>query len=416
MDRALLKRSLDDWMEWYQYSVANLLPRDNQLILPKKNALALIGVRRSGKSSISVNLSKKLKNHTLYYNFEDPLFYTQSSPTDLDDLVSVFTEYWGSPKLLIFDEIQNVVGWEKWIRKAVDLNRFQIILTGSSAKLLSSEISTSIAGRCLEERVWPLSFSEYLRFLNLKPSGINENLRYLRQYLHWGGFPEVALMETEREKKQLLRQYLNDIVLKDVIDRHEIRLKRSLDQIITHYFVNVSKMHSYTSIKKAYGINVETAQEYSQHLSDAFLFFEVSRFHLNLKAQARDPKKIYCVDTGLRNTHSHSDPTEIGKLAENMVYIHLKRLGLEVSYFKEKGEVDFLITSSGKPISAIQVCYSNMDDQETREREVQSLEECLTETELKQGIILTLSREETITLAGGKKIECLPLFKWLQKS
>lgn len=416
VERSLLKRSIDEWMDWFVRTSSSQKAREQKLILPGKQALALIGVRRCGKSHSAVHLAELIKNRTFYFNFEDPIFLVDNGVENLDELLSVFIEYYKfSPQLLIFDEIQNIYGWEKWIRKSVDLGKYQIVLTGSSAKLLSSEIATSISGRCIEEKVWPLSFSEYLDFTGSRPKTNDEFLAELSSYLQWGGFPEVVLLGSQIEKRILLKQYLNDIVLKDVVNRHQIRLKKSLDQIVVHFFTNVSSLFSYSRIKNSYQINVETVQEYTRYLNDAFLFFEVSRYHPNLKVQARDPKKIYSIDTGLRNIHSQSIQDDLGKLAENAVFIHLKRFNCELTYFKEQGEVDFLVMHFGKPISAIQVCYSNMNDQLTRKREVGSLIECLKHTGLKEGIILTLSREETLEIENYR-IRFIPLFRWLSTS
>lgn len=416
IERAYLKRAIEDWMGWYLKTASQLVHREQEHALPKKNALALLGVRRCGKSYSAVDISRAIRDRTFYFNFEDPLFLEDNTVQNLDELISVFIENFGqTPQLLIFDEIQNIVGWERWIRKAVDLGKYQIILTGSSAKLLSSEISTSIAGRCLEENLWPLSYSEYLTFSHLEPKSGDEHLRYFLSYMQWGSFPEVVLLSTQEEKKKLLRQYLNDIVLKDIINRHQIRVKRGLDQIVLHYLTNLSSLHSYNSIKKAYTLNLETVQEYTQYLNEAFLFFEVPRFHPNLKVQARDPKKVYCIDTGLRNVNSFSLHDDYGKLAENSVYIHLRRLGQSVTYFKGHGEVDFLVMNFGKPIQAIQVCYSNLENPETLHRELTSLIECLKATGLKEGLILTLNREEQI-VEQGVKIIFMPLYKWLLDS
>lgn len=186
--------------------------------------------------------------------------------------------------------------------------------------------------------------------------------------------------------------------------RHEIRSTHPLEQLTTYYFTNISSLHSYNSLKKAIQINTETA---------AFLFFEVKRYHHNLKVQSRDMKKIYCIDTGMRNVHAISPfNDDLGKLAENVVYVHLRRQGREVWYFSGASEADFVVTRLGKPQEVIQVCYSDMEADDTRERELGGLVEALDYTGLKSGTILTLSREEKLH-KDGKDIELVPLFKWL---
>ncbi|MGK5083053.1 ATP-binding protein [Bdellovibrionota bacterium FG-1] len=413
VSRADLKKVIDDWNGWFERARVDLSPRQEVLTLPRKNALALIGVRRGGKTSYGVQIAKTLEN-VLYINFEDPAFYEDNSVGNLEELLSVYVEFnQRLPELVVFDEIQNIDGWERWVRKAVDMGQFGLILTGSSSKLLSSEISTSIAGRCIEKTVWPLSFGEFLKFSNNKASSQDEYLAAMRIFLQWGGFPEVVLTQDPQEKRDLLRQYMNDLILKDVISRNEIRNKRALDVVVAHYFRNISKLHSYTAIKKGYEISTETAGQYTGFLQDAFLLFEVSRFHANLKISSRDPKKIYAIDTGLRNAHTVSNSVDdFGKLAENAVYIELRRRKQDVYYWSKKQEVDFLTVENGAPVAAIQVCYSDMREPEVFERETGALLECLNDTGLDEGTVLTLSREESLTL-GGKRIRLQPLYRWL---
>lgn len=411
--RGEIKEVIDSWADWLVRCHQASIPRDASLTLPEKLALAVIGVRRSGKTFAAANLLKSRQSNTFYMNFEDPFFIQNNSVTILDDLISVFTEFSKrTPELLLFDEIHNIDGWERWVRKMVDLKKYQIILTGSSARMLSSELATSLTGRSLSQTIWPLSFKEYLRFQNRECQNADEYLGALREFMQWGGFPEIVLSSSDNQKTEMLRQYLTDILYKDIIKRNEIRTTRNLEQLVRFYLTNISNLHSYNSIKKAFGLNVETAREYTGFLQDAFLIFEVNRFHPNLKVQARDAKKIYVVDTGLRNANAASPHHDLGKLAENVVYIHLRRLKKEVSYFKNEGEVDFVITDFGKPKEALQVCYSDLKEEETFKRETTSLIECLQALKLTMGLILTLKREETLTIKN-KTINFIPLYKWL---
>lgn len=415
---SVLKKALDDWLEWFRMVAKHAIPRQHKIFHPIQHALAFVGVRRCGKSYSAISLSVANKNDAVFYfNFEDPIFYKDNHVRALDQLISIFTEYQGkTPVWVILDEIQNIAGWEKWVRKQIDLKHFKIILTGSSSKLLSGEIATAIAGRCQEAKIWPLSFSEYLGFTQQTPKREGEFLAALRHYMHWGGFPEVVLKQEASEKIRILEQYLNDIVLKDVISRHNVRNKRALDQILLHYFTNPSSLHSYSSLKKAYGMGIDTASEYTGYLEEAFLLFEIARFHPNLKVQSRDPKKVYCVDTGLRNVYARSQNEDYGKLAENVVFLELMRRNKKVHYFRQDaplgGEVDFIETHLGTPGSAIQVCYSDLENEKTFARETQSLFHCLQTLKLSSGLLLTKNREETLH-RGNITIQLLPLYQWL---
>lgn len=420
-DRGKIKTAIDDWLMWYRWASDTLIKRRLSVSvsneLAGKKVCAYIGVRRCGKTFSAIQASKNSgipADRVLYFNFEDPLTLLETGPAMFDEIISVHTEYAGvSPELVLFDEVQNIEGWEKWVRKAVDMGRFRLHITGSSAKMLSSELATAISGRNIEIPVWPLSFDEYLLFSNRSPNDANEYLSAVRDYLIWGGFPESVLVKEAEDKKIILRQYVNDIMLKDVIGRHEIRSKHQLEQLIIYYFTNISSPHSYNSVSKAIQMNMDTVADYTGFLAEAFLFFEVKRYYHNLKVQMRDTKKIYCIDTGMRNVHSVSPfNDELGRLAENAVYIHLRRQGKEVWYFKGDAEADFVVTELGKPQDVIQVCYSDMEEAKIREREVGGLIEALKYTGLKKGVVLTLSREERFS-EQGKNVVFIPLYKWL---
>lgn len=413
MSRSDIKKVIDAWSEWLGDCHIHQIRRQLELNLSGHLARTFIGVRRCGKSYAAASLLEKDSKKSLYINFEDPFFIQKNSVDVLDEIISVFTEYHQkTPEVLLFDEIHNINGWERWVRKMVDLKKFKIMVTGSSAKMLSSELATALTGRSLAKTIWPLSFGEFLLFQKITCRNEDEYVGALRRFLQWGGFPEIALTNEENQKTALLRQYLTDILYKDIIKRYEIRTSRNLEQLVRYYLTNTSSLHSYNSIRKAFGLNVETVKEYTSHLQEAFLIFEVNRFHPNLKVQARDAKKVYCVDTGLRNANASTQNEDFGKLAENAAYIHLRRQGQDVTYFKENGEVDFLVTEFGKPKQAIQVCYDDLENAETGGREIESLIEGLAATHLAEGQILTRTREEKIR-KGGKVIELTPLYKWL---
>ncbi|MBU0504501.1 MAG: ATP-binding protein [bacterium] len=411
-----LNNIISEWSGWLSKSQKSSLPREYNLKIPKKNALALIGVRRCGKSFSAANLLTDNLQKNLCVNFEDPFFINNSENHILDDLVSVFTEYKQHiPQTILFDEIYHIKGWERWIRKNIDLDNYQIILTGSSAQMLSSELASSLTGRCLTETIWPLSFKEYLTFSQNKYSTQNEFIAALRDYMLWGGFPDVVLCADTNQKQALLQQYLSDILYKDIVTRYEIRSPRYLEQIINFYLTNASNLHSYNSVRKAFGMNVDTVGDYTRYAQMCFLLFEVPRYHKNLKVQSRDQKKIYIVDTGLRNANVTTFTEDKGLLAENIVYIELRRRLQNVYYFKEHCEVDFVTVNKNAPNQAIQVCYDNLENEKTRNREIESLIECLQFTGLKQGLILTLNIEETEKVKN-KTIKYIPLYKWLLQS
>lgn len=409
------KKAVLDWTTWFKKFSKELVPRKNIPSFQHDLCLALTGVRRSGKTSTAVQIAKELKKteSTFYFNFEDPIFFSGTDVTAIDTLITVFEKETGIiPTLVILDEIQNVQGWERWVRKAVDTTKYQVIVTGSSSQLLSSEIATAISGRVIEHTIWPLSFSEYLSFSGIKPKTEGMWLGQLENYFRWGGFPKLALLSNENERVLLLKQYLSDIVLRDVVSRHSIKNQHALNQIVTSYLTGMSCLQSYNGLRKAFNISIELASTLTNYLNQAFLIFEMSRYHPNLKVQARDSKKIYGVDTGLRTVSLVSERVDWGRLAENVVYIELRRRGKTLYYYKEHQEVDFVVTELGKPVEAIQVCYSNLEKLDTKEREIKALLGCLKDLGLKKGILLTSSYEHEEKIEGFT-IKFVPLYLWL---
>lgn len=414
--RGELKKAVHDWMEWFHRFSKELVPRKNAPSFQHDLCLALTGVRRSGKTSTAVQVAKELHKglSTFYFNFEDPIFFSGTDVASIDLLISLFEEQMGvTPTLVILDEVQHVEGWERWVRKAVDTGRFQVIVTGSSSKLLSSEIATAISGRVIECTVWPLSFSEYLSFVDVKPATEGMWVRALDNYLQWGGFPKPTLLFNESDRIMLLKQYLSDIVLRDVLARHSIKNQHALNQIVSAYLAGIGCLSSYNALRKAFGFSIELAATLTRYLSEAFLVFEMSRYHANLKIQTRDPKKIYAIDNGLRTVSLVSERKDWGRLAENAVYIELRRRKKDLYYFKEQQEVDFVVTELGAPVEVIQVCYSNLEHSDTKEREVSALIECLKFLRLKKGIILTSAYEHKEQIQEFD-IEYIPLYKWFQ--
>ncbi len=408
-----IREIVEFWNNWF-VNESNLSKRSlyDKKEINKSFGYAFIGVRRSGKTSIAcMNAEHIKKGATCYINFEDPFFINNNDVSLLEQIPEIFKEiYKKKVELLILDEIQNIPNWERWVRKIIDTKSFQIFITGSSAKLLSSELSTSLTGRCLETKVWPLSFSEYLQFKG-KHNIKNYNIE-LEHYMLEGGFPEPTLEKNKTQKIEILRSYLQDIIYKDIASRYEIRQLSSLQSMIQYLLTNISSKHSFTSIKKAFDINVATAQDYALYCQSAFLLFFVKKYDRNLKVQSRNPQKVYCIDTGLRQANAFYHSLDQGKLIENVVFLELLRRNETVFYHQEKYEVDFLILELGLAVKAINVCYCDLKDEETYIRETEGMLECLKMHGLKQGTILTKSLDVQET-RDGREIIFKPVYKFL---
>ena len=390
-----------------------------ELDLKSKEIVDLVGPRRSGKSSILKLVIKELKllDNFLYINFEDPFFVANNSARIIEDLVEVFLEYFNTGlRYIFFDEIQEIFGWEKALRKFRDAAKYKIFIAGSSSKLLSSEMATSLTGRHQSYRVFPLSFLEFLAFkgvaaLSRKERILNEQkiVRNFDEFLAIGGFPEAALTG----EKGLLKNYFYDILQKDVAARREIRDKGALEKMGVYLLSNSAKIISLESLKNLLNLSYFSANAYLNYLKDAFLVFDVPQFSYSLKKQEKAFKKTYAIDTGLADAVSFKFSEDKGRLLENAVALELLKQGKIIFYYRGQGnsEADFLIKEKLKVKQAIQVCWS-LADKKTRAREISGLAAAMGEFKLKEGLILTYAEEEIIKTEQGK-IFIQPATKWI---
>jgi predicted AAA+ superfamily ATPase len=393
-----LQKIIQSWREFADSENKSSIKRNVSLNFAKDLATALIGVRRCGKTTIAIQATAAVSKKFLYINFEDPFFSEFSSSSILENILEeYFNLYHEEPLYIIFDEIHNIEKWEKWARKFIDQKKGFLILTGSSAKMLSSELSTSLTGRNITKEIWPLSFGEYRSFLKIDKINLRSALL---NYLQWGGFPRAVLEPNEKLRAEILKQYYSDATLKDVIKRNEIRDVNSLLAVFNYYLTNISSLHSYNSVKNAFGISIDSAISYTEALISAFLIFEVSLYNKNLKIQSRNPKKVYAIDTGFRNMNARSNAEDRGKLLENFVFLELKKQGKELYYHKNKFECDFIVTEKYKPLAVIQVCES-LQQEDTKLRELKGLREAMLNYKLKEGLIITLNEDGKLEVPEG---------------
>ncbi|MBK6966905.1 MAG: ATP-binding protein [Bacteroidales bacterium] len=321
-------------------------------------AYLLTGVRRSGKSTL---LKQLMRHHGSmnYFNFED----SRTAGFELNDflvLEELFSELPGSKPVLFFDEIQNVPGWERFVRDAVDRKK-TVVITGSNANLLSMELGTKLTGRHLDYEVFPFSYGEFLAYLNLMP-GSDSFLSYLTE----GGFPGYLSLG----KKEMLSTLVSDILIRDIFSRYNLRNQDVYRRIVQYLLSNTGKEVSFNNLKNTFEIgSASSVMDFLNYLTDAYLLFLVPRYDTSLKVQARNPRKVYAIDQGLVNFSSVSGSPDRGRLLENTVYLQLRRLGYEIWYFKGKRECDFICRNDKKVFSAIQVSWQLEQQNEKRETE-----------------------------------------------
>ena len=323
--------------------------------MERKEILVLKGIRRSGKSTILKQLMYELtknkinKQQILYLNLEDYNFANKLNINLFEEVLKAYKNYSKNKKRTYFfiDEIQKIENWEKWIRTKYDLNEnIKFIITGSSASLLSKELSTLLTGRNLSFKITPLSFAEFTEFSK------NESLD---KYLLFGGFPEVVLENDNDKKLLLLQQYFEDIIHKDIIDRYNIRNSKQLIELARYLVVNAGSKVSYNKLSKVFGLSDETIKLYVGYMIDAFLLFEVTYFSYSAKIKHDITKlsKLYVTDNGLVNVVSVKYSKDKGKMFENTVLIKLLEKYDEIIYWSElKSEVDFVIKDAAINVTA----------------------------------------------------------------
>ncbi|MFH1638500.1 MAG: ATP-binding protein [Candidatus Woesearchaeota archaeon] len=399
-------------------------------------ALAIIGVRRSGKTTIlkqfiqeKVSAGAK-KEQTLYINFEDPTFIEYLNARFLDEAYNAYRaliEKEGKPACIALDEIQNVYCWEKWIRIMQEKREnVCMLITGSSSKLLSSELATALTGRALKLTVFPLSFSEFVQFkgdtIEIKQESDllvhKERLRkLLAEYMQYGGFPEVVL-SGETSKLLILKGYFEDIINKDIVTRFGVKNAKQTKVIAEMAINSFSSLLSANSLRKTLTeifnkkISPNTIVNSLGYLEDAQLVFYNPLLSYKVKEQKLYPKKAYCIDPGLVNAVSLFGKN-LGRLYENIVAVELKRLGKEVYYWKNSSgkEVDFVVKEGTAVKKLINVCY-DISKAETKKREISGLLAAMEEFRLKEGTIIT-ENYEAQEVVEKKKVIYVPLWKYL---
>lgn len=374
-----------------------------------KQITVISGIRRSGKSTLLAQFSKKLENF-YYINFDDDRI-AGFTIEDFQELMIVFQKLYPS-KVIFLDEIQNVQGWERFIRRIYE-EGYKIFITGSNAKLLSSELATHLTGRYVKIELYPFSFKEFLQFKKVEygkktsvaKSGI---IKRFDEYLKTGGFPDFLKYGDE----EFLKRIYNDILYKDLLVRFKIKEVKAFKELASFLFTNFTKEISYNSLKDTLGFRSSTSvKNYIDFMQESFLVFELYKYDFSLKKQFVSDKKAYVIDNGLRNTVSFYFSEDSGKLLENLVFLELKRRNSEIYYYKNKKECDFLVKDRSKITQAIQVS-KDMEPGKNRDREFGGLMEAMDEFELKEGIILTQYQEDVIK-KGDFVINIIPIWKWL---
>lgn len=397
-------------------------------ILPKAKELAktslikvIIGPRRTGKSILSMLLLKD--QPFAFLNLDDNYLSEILKETkNYNGLLDIMFTVYGNVKTILFDEIQNLNGWELFANR-LHREGYNLFLTGSNAKLLSRELATHLTGRHFPIEVLPFSFKEYLtaKKYELRPNveivGKGELLNHLNNYMVNGGYPEIVV--NDFNPNDYLSNLFDSVMYKDVISRHKIGLpQKRIVNLCSHAINNATKEFSYTSLQDIIEVkSVETVEKYLGFLEESYIIFVLNRFSNSTKERIKSPKKFYVVDNGFISVKAVRISPDYGKLMENLVFAELLKRGikpnLDLFYYKTRNnkEVDFVTRKALNADSLIQVSY-NIEDSKTEKREISALIEASEELNCNNLLLITWDREE-IKKINGKEIQYIPLWKWL---
>ncbi|HDJ89920.1 MAG TPA: ATP-binding protein [Thermoprotei archaeon] len=426
-------------MEWKTRKLPLVKRREININLSLDQIVTITGIRRCGKTfllfGIAKNLLKKFgREEVLYINFEHELLANLNS-RDLRELFKSHRELFTKDiKYLLLDELPKVEGWDVWLRRVFDERKYRIFVTGSSYDLRPEELSSSLRGRTINYMLFPLSFREFLKFKELKFDErdliLEENrgrlLKELRIYLEFGGFPDVVMKEDEFEKIKLISLYFDTIILRDIVEKHEIRNVRVLRNFL-RYVISISSSYFSASKTEKYfrsigeKVSKPTLLDFYEYAKKAFLLLKTEIFSKKVKVRFQFPIKTYVMDTSFINYVNPRFTENLGALMENVVAVELHRIKelrptIEIFYWKEYGrqegrEVDFVIKEGLNIKQLIQVTYASSLD-EIEKRELRSLVKASNLLKCKDLLVITWDYEDDIKFKG-KKIRFIPLWRWL---
>lgn len=374
----------------------------------------VIGPRRAGKSFFCMHVVASMGGYG-YVNFDDERL---TAVSNFDEIIQTLMSVYSNPRILLFDEIQNIANWELIVNR-LQREGYKLIITGSNSNLLSSELATHLTGRHLATHLLPFSLREIIS-LSEKSLTDSETRQKCLDYVSAGGYPEPWVKEvTYRDYLQIL---FDSVLFKDIVKRYKIRFSAALEDLAMYLISNLASELSYSSLAKTTQVkSVHTVGKYLGFMEEAFLFFKVSRFSYKVKEQIHSNKKIYCFDNGFYQAKAFKFSPDMGKLFENAVAIELKRQEfaheLKIFYWRnnEQEEVDFVVQKGLKVDMLIQVCYT-AGESKTNDREIRSLLKAGKEFNCNKLLVITnnLEMKKTVSWFGlSADIEYIPLWKWI---
>jgi len=410
--KALIKQVIyDQRLYSFENTVERVIPK---ALINNDEVLVISGIRRCGKSVLLNQIRAKQKEKDFYINFDDDRL-TKFTVAHFQQLYEVFIELFGKQKTFYFDEIQNINGWELFVRRLYE-EGCKVFITGSNAKMLSRELGTHLTGRYCAYELYPFSFAEFLSYKNIivAPSdyysteGIANLTKLINTYIQTGGFPQYL----KTENGTYLKSLYESILYRDVMVRNKLTNEKEILELVYFLASNVAKPFSHSALAKLIGLkHSATLKNYLELIENTYLLFQVSKFDFSLKKQIYNHKKIYFIDNAIVHKLGFSFSENTGRLLENLVFVELKRRTYEVFYHANKTECDFVVREGNQITHLIQVCYQLTD--ENKEREIKGLKDAMKDYNLNTGLLLTAGSDEQELQVEGGKIFITPVWKWL---
>jgi uncharacterized protein len=385
MNKETLKGVIQQFME---RPLPSFKRRAIDVPLDSGKVVNILGARRTGKTYLMFQLIRDLREmgvdpeRILYINFEDDRLYPVEA-AELDLILKAHRELY--PSLveqriyIFFDEIQNVQGWERYVRRIVDTENAAVFISGSSSALLRRDLSTAMRGRSISFEVYPLAFSEFIEFRGLENVPYSERSRTrlvnaFREYLDWGGFPEVVLADAA-VKPLILQEYASLMLHRDLVERYSIRNERLMHLLLkfcaehTASLVSINKLYNdFTS--QGLKLSKDTLYDYMGMLEDSFIAFSAAKYDPSSRRQLQAPRKVHFLDPGLIRAYRPYPERDIGRRFESLIYLHERRRRAEINYYRNSFELDMCWDDGG---GFVNVAW-DMSDRDACDREIRALD------------------------------------------
>ena len=429
-----IQRKINDFRS---LGLPRYVPRENKVHLVENTVSTIIGARRAGKSYRALQVADELimsgaigsLRHVCPLDFDNPVL-SEMNAKDIRIIPETFLKIspefeLDTPLIFIFDEIHKIAGWEAGVVELSRNRNWKVIVTGSSSKLLKDDIATEFRGKSISSIVHPLSFSEFLSFKDFdkktasSTKGQAEAKRLFDEYLKWGAYPAIANTE-EGSKEAVLREYLDTMILRDIIQRYDVSKPKVCIQLCNYLLSNISRPITGQSVYKylkesGFATSRDAVRDYINWAVDSWFVFMVNVFSQSHKEQERNYKKTYCIDWGLACQNSHVWDGSFSRAFENMIFMHLVRRYARVHFYVTKTkrqEVDFVaLDNKGRLELLAQVCM-DISHKDTLKREMEPLVATAKYFKSKENLLITFNQEKSFE-EDGIVVNAVPAWKWL---